>query len=109
MNKYLYVPTSEISRATQEYLFSIGYRTKKGNTQVDYVFRKYIQVSPEGIICRGNFHYEPLVDVSEISPVDVMFIKQYPVKFMEDGIKVGCTKVDKDTIKKIYDKVFSNV
>lgn len=111
--------TPSISKAVQERLFELGYGWP-GNT-VMHTDSHHITINWNVL---GEMTYDTCANYiweeeSEKGSLDDLFntekyklrkpiiIGEHEVEFKDDGVKVGCTFVDKKTVKKIYKKLFN--
>jgi len=107
--KYKYY--SENSREREmvvQILLGIGYKSHLYSDEQIFQGCKYaIEFCPEQkmfgtIFPPGNMTYEQVIGLLFPRPI---MISNYVVKFDSQGIKMGCTSVSKEIVKKIYDRL----
>lgn len=114
---YVEVTPNE-SRAIQYLAFEHGYKWGRTEAELKYLTASFLHFWSDGSICYSSGIISS-TEGQKLSFTDCVLwllgkkeleesirIGEHLVKFQEDGIKVGCTHVSKETVERIYKKLF---
>lgn len=102
---YISVPTREISKAVQEYLFSLGYEW--------YVVGRLVCTNHPYLRLVNGYIYgvticdETCVSLHEIKPVKPPLVISGYLVLIDDKIKIGNIEITKEGLQALYDRVFN--
>lgn len=94
----------DITKATLEYLYSIGYQRK--HSDLDYSEYNFLILYEDGLIGGHDIYmydFGPLVGLHQIKPWDLV-IGQYKISFGNNHIKFRDIRVSYSVLKEIYNQ-----